>query len=90
MMMSKFGGAMQMSAMDGAVPDAGTSRRKLFKSSQSRSKVVRKSVNVATSLASEEKVADPSNTDNTTEFKARTNLAETAFFIPQLRSDEEV
>ena len=87
--MSKFGGAMQMSAMDGAVPDAGTSRRKLFKSSQSRSKVVRKSVNVATSLASEEKVADPSNTDNTTEFKARTNLAETAFFIPQLRSDEE-
>ena len=56
--MSKFGGAMQMSAMDGAVPDAGMSRRKLFKSSQSRSKVVRKSVNVATSLASEEKVAD--------------------------------
>tara|TARA_Y100000589_G_scaffold67746_1_gene59417 strand:- start:3053 stop:9061 length:6009 start_codon:yes stop_codon:yes gene_type:complete len=89
MMMTKFGGVMEMAEMDGAAPDTGMSRTKLFKASRSRGKIMKKSVNVATSLATEGIAADQSATNNNTQFTARTNLAETAFFFPKLRSDDE-
>ena len=90
MMLNTFGGGMRSMAMDGAPPTVHSMPRgRQFKSCRASKKIMKKSIGMSTSIPGKDNTVGESFESQKKEFKARTNLAETAFFFPHLLSDEE-